>query len=59
MPLTNAEKSKRFREKNPERYKEQQKQYYEHNGKIKSNDRVIRFRLYKSECKRLLNILLE
>ena len=59
MPLTPAEKSKRYRERNPEKFKEQQKRYYENNGKIKSNDRVIRFRLYKSECKRLLNILLE
>ena len=59
MPLTPAEKSKRYRERNPEKFKEQQQRYYENNGKIKSNDRVIRFRLYKSECKRLLNILLE
>ena len=58
MPLTSAEYSKRWREKHPEQDKQVHIKYY-NNNKQKEYSRVVRFRLFKSECKRLMNILLD
>ena len=58
MPLTSAEYSKRWRSKHPEKDREVHLKYY-HNHKQQSYARVVRFRQYKSECKRLMSILLE
>ena len=56
--LTSAEYAKRWREKHPDNYHKIQKKYYDKNPE-KSHARVIRFRLFKSECKRLMNILID
>ena len=58
MPLTNAERKKKWRANNREKDHEIQKRYYAKNPE-KSYTRVVRFRLYKSEVKRLMNILLD
>ena len=58
MPLTSAEKAKRWRDKHPDTYHARQKRYYD-NHPDKSHARVVRFRMFKSECKRLMNILLD
>ena len=58
MPLKSAVYNKRWRGKNPEKYHENQKRYYDKHPE-KSHARVIRFRIYRSECKRLMNILLD
>ena len=58
MPLTSAEKAKRWRNNHPDTYHARQKRYYD-NHPDKSHARVVRFRLYKSEVKRLMNILLD
>ena len=58
MPSTKAEYSKRWRERNPIQNREIHIKYY-NNNKEKSHARVVRFRLFKSECKRLMNILLD
>jgi hypothetical protein len=58
MPLTKAEYDKRWRDKNPDTYHARQKRYYNNHPEI-SKARVVRFRLYKSEVKRLMNILLD
>ena len=55
MPLTTAEYSRRWRENHPEQNKEVHKNYYSRN-KEQTYTRVVRFRLFKSECKRLMNI---
>ena len=57
MPLTSAEHSKKWRENNREQNREIHLKYYNNNKKSEYS-RVVRFRLYKSECKRLMNILL-
>ena len=60
MLLTESERCKRKRAINPEKYRELQRKYYLNNdGKSKSHERVIRFRLFKIECKRLMNILID
>ena len=60
MPITNAERCRLKRAKNPEKYRELQRQcYIRNNGKEKSNERQIRFRLFKNECNRLMNILID
>jgi len=58
MPLTSAEYAKRWRDKNPETYHARQKRYYDKHPE-KTKARVVRFRLYKSEVKRLMNILID
>ena len=58
MPLTSAEKAKRWRDKHPDTYHARQKRYYDNHPEI-SKARVVRFRMFKSECKRLMNILLD
>ena len=58
MPLTSAEYSKRWRERNPTKNREIHIKYYNCN-KDKSHARVVRYRMFKSECKRLMNILLD
>ena len=58
MPLTKAESSKRWRENHPEQDKEVHKNYY-YNNKAKNYARVVRFRLFKSECKKFMNILMD
>ena len=58
MPLTTAEYSKRWREKHPEKNREIHLKY-NRSHKEQSHARVIRFRLYKSEVKRLMNILID
>jgi hypothetical protein len=55
MPLTTAEYSRRWRESHPEQNKDVHKNYYNRN-KEQTYTRVVRFRLFKSECKRLMNI---
>ena len=58
MPLTKTEIDKRWRINKPDVYHAKQKRYYDKNPeKVKA--RVLRFRLYKSEVKRFMNILLE
>lgn len=58
MPLKSALYNKRWRDKHPDNYHEIQKRYYDKSPE-KSHARVARFRLYKCECKRLMNILLD
>jgi hypothetical protein len=58
MPLTSAEKAKRWRDKHPDTYHAKQKRYYDKHPE-KSYARVVKFRLYKSEVKRLMNIFLD
>ena len=58
MPLTRAEYNKRWREKHPDIYHAKQKRYYDKHPE-KAKARVVRFRLYKSEVKRLMNILID
>jgi len=58
MPLSSAESAKRWREKHPDVYYARQKRYYDRHPEV-SKARVVRFRLYKSEVKRLMNILLD
>ena len=58
MSLTSAEKAKRWRNKHPDTYHARQKRYYDKHPE-KSYARVVKFRLYKSEVKRLMNILLD
>ena len=58
MRKTNVEYNKRWRAKNPDAYHASQKRCYDRNPQ-NSYARVVRFRLYKSECKRLMNILLD
>ena len=58
MPLKSSEATKRWRLKNKDRDHEIQRKYYNKNPE-KSYARVIRFRLFKSECKRLMNILID
>jgi hypothetical protein len=55
MPLTKAEYSRRWRENHPEQDKAIHKIYYK-NNKEQTFARVARFRLFKSECKRLMSI---
>ena len=55
MPLTTAEYSRRWRENHPEQNKDVHKNYYNRN-KEQTYTRVVKFRLFKSECKRLMNI---
>ena len=60
MPSTNAELCRQKRVKKPEIYRAFTKKCYDNNnGKEKSHARVIRFRLYKNEVKRLMNMLLD
>ena len=58
MPLTHVERTTRWRKKHPEKDKELHIRYY-NNHKEESYARVVRFRLFKSECKRLMNILID
>ena len=58
MPMTIAEYNKRWRNKHPDVYHARQKRYYDKHPEI-SYARVKRFRLYKSEVKRLMNILID
>ena len=59
MTLTNAERCKNKRANNPDKYREYSKKcYIKNNGKEKTYARVIRFRAYQNECKRMWNILL-
>lgn len=58
MPLTSNERRKKWRATHRDNDHEIQRRYYEKN-KDKSYARVVRFRLFKSECKRLMNILLD
>lgn len=58
MTRSFAEYSKRWREKNPEQDKQIHITYY-NNNKKKEYARVARFRLFKKESKRLMNILLD
>ena len=55
MPLTRPEISRRWRELHPELNKQVHKKYYNKN-KEQNYARVVKFHLYKSECKRLINI---
>ena len=57
MRKSNAEYSRRWREKNREKDREIHVLYYNEN-KDKSHLRVIKYSLYKNEVKRLMNILL-
>ena len=57
MRKTNAEYSRKWRENNREKDRAIHIQYYNEN-KDKSHQRVIKYRLYKSKVKRLMNILL-
>ena len=58
MPISKAIYSKRWREKHPEKNREIHLKY-NRSHKEQSHARVIRFRLYKSEVKRLMNILID
>jgi hypothetical protein len=58
MPLTKAEYARRWRENHPEQNKEVHKRWYNDN-KAKNHARVVRYRLFKSECKKFLNILID
>ena len=58
MPLKSSEATKRWRLKNKDKDHEIQKKYYD-SHKEQSYARVVRFRLFKSECKRLMNILID
>jgi len=58
MPLTSAEYSKRYREKHPEKNRDIHLKY-NRSHKEQSHLRVVRFRMFKSECKRLMNILID
>ena len=58
MPLTNAERKRKWRANNRDKDHEIQKRYYDKHPE-KSHARVVRFRLYKSEVKRLMNIFLD
>jgi len=58
MPITNAEYHRQWRINHPEAYSAKQKRYYEKYPE-KTKARVMRGRMYKSEVKRLMNILIE
>lgn len=58
MPKSFAEYSKKWRTNNAEQDKQIHITYY-NNNKKKEYARVARFRLFKKESKRLMNILLD
>ena len=58
MSLKRSEYSKRWRENHPDNYQKIHKKYYDKNP-AKLHARVIKFRLFKSGCKRLMNILID
>jgi hypothetical protein len=57
MPLTNAERSKKWRERHPERVVEVRVKFY-YNNKEKESIRQQKKYLWKKESKKFLNILL-
>ena len=58
MPLKDNERKKRWRNNNIDKYHAIQKRYYDKHPEV-TYARVKRFRLYRSEVKRLMNILLD
>ena len=58
MPSKGSTYTKKWRDNHPDTYHEVQKRYY-NNHPEKSYARVVRFRMFKSECKRLMNILID
>ena len=57
MPLSSAEYSKRWREKNPDKVIEVRVKFY-YNNKEKESIRQQKKYLWKKECERLRNILI-